>query len=143
MAGMENFLVNNRPMAPKDWAVDVAVMLAAFLFGCGQLMLKMCIRDRSGTVCGMRLRDAKTGAATDVRARAVVMATGGFASSQPLVHANVPAQERIGCYTTASMGEGQLLCAHLGGQLDDMGKAAPLTSDLPEAAAWGLSLIHI
>ena len=39
MAGMENFLVNNRPMAPKDWAVDVAVMLAAFLFGCGQLML--------------------------------------------------------------------------------------------------------
>ena len=39
MADMENFLVNNRPMAPKDWAVDVAVMLAAFLFGCGQLML--------------------------------------------------------------------------------------------------------
>ncbi|RDB64663.1 two-component sensor histidine kinase [Gordonibacter sp. 28C] len=36
---MENFLVNNRPMAPKDWAIDVAVALAAFLFGCGQLML--------------------------------------------------------------------------------------------------------
>lgn len=39
MAGMENFLVNNRPMKPKDWAIDVAVALAAFLFGCGQLML--------------------------------------------------------------------------------------------------------
>ena len=39
MAGMENFLVNNRPMAPKDWAIDVVVALAAFLFGCGQLML--------------------------------------------------------------------------------------------------------
>ena len=27
------------PDGAKDWAVDVAVMLAAFLFGCGQLML--------------------------------------------------------------------------------------------------------
>lgn len=108
---------------------------AAFVTG---LRASAFVVDASGAVCGMRLRDAKTDAATDVRAHAVVMATGGFASSQPLVHANVPAQERIGCYTTASMGEGQLLCAHLGGQLGDMGKAAPLTSDLPEAAAWGL-----
>ncbi|WP_080801728.1 sensor histidine kinase [Arabiibacter massiliensis] len=36
---MENFLVNNRPMTAKDWAVDVAVTAVAFLFGCGQLML--------------------------------------------------------------------------------------------------------
>ena len=108
---------------------------AAFVTG---LRASAFVVDASGAVCGMRLRDTKTDAATDVRAHAVVMATGGFASSQPLVHANVPAQERIGCYTTASMGEGQLLCAHLGGQLGDMGKAAPLTSDLPEAAAWGL-----
>ena len=39
MAVMENFLVNNRPMASKDWGIDVAVAVAAFLFGCGQLML--------------------------------------------------------------------------------------------------------
>ena len=37
--GMENVLVNNRPMSPKDWGVDVAVTAAAFLVGCGQLML--------------------------------------------------------------------------------------------------------
>lgn len=36
---MENFLVHNRPLAPKDWAIDAAVAVAAFLFGCGQLML--------------------------------------------------------------------------------------------------------
>ncbi|MBX9033364.1 FAD-dependent oxidoreductase [Gordonibacter massiliensis (ex Traore et al. 2017)] len=94
--------------------------------------------DESGAVCGVRFRDAKSNAVTDVSARVVVVATGGFASSQPLVHANVPSQERIGCYTTASMGEGQLLCVHLGGQLADMNKPAPLTSDLPQAAAWGL-----
>ncbi|HIY83636.1 MAG TPA: two-component sensor histidine kinase [Candidatus Rubneribacter avistercoris] len=36
---MENYLVNNRDMTPKDWAVDVAVAAAAFLFGAAQLML--------------------------------------------------------------------------------------------------------
>ena len=36
---METFLVNNRPMSSKDWGVDIAVAVAAFLFGCGQLML--------------------------------------------------------------------------------------------------------
>lgn len=36
---MENFLVNKRPLTLKDWLIDVAVAVAAFLFGCGQLML--------------------------------------------------------------------------------------------------------
>ncbi len=31
--------MNNRPMTLKDWGIDAAVALAAFLFGCGQLML--------------------------------------------------------------------------------------------------------
>lgn len=36
---MDNVLVNNRPMSPKDWGIDIAVAAAAFLVGCGQLML--------------------------------------------------------------------------------------------------------
>ena len=36
---MDSFLVSNRPMTAKDWAIDAAVMAAAFLFGCVQLML--------------------------------------------------------------------------------------------------------
>ncbi|MEG0989250.1 MAG: sensor histidine kinase [Gordonibacter sp.] len=36
---MENFLVNNRPMSPKDWGIDVALAVAALLFGCVQLMV--------------------------------------------------------------------------------------------------------
>lgn len=36
---MDNFLVNNRAMAPKDWGIDAAVTALAFLFGCVQLML--------------------------------------------------------------------------------------------------------
>lgn len=31
--------MNNRPMSARDWGVDVAVCVVAFLFGCGQLML--------------------------------------------------------------------------------------------------------
>lgn len=37
--GMDNFLVNNRAMTPKDWGVDATVAVMAFLIGCGQLML--------------------------------------------------------------------------------------------------------
>lgn len=36
---MDNFLVSDKRMRPWDWAVDAMVALAAFLFGCGQLML--------------------------------------------------------------------------------------------------------
>ena len=36
---MENFLVDNRAMGPKDWGIDAAVAALAFLFGCVQLML--------------------------------------------------------------------------------------------------------
>lgn len=39
MGFMENFLVNNRSMTVRDWAVDTGVAVAAFLFGCMQLML--------------------------------------------------------------------------------------------------------
>ena len=36
---MERFLMNDRPMAARDWALDAAIAAAAFLFGCGQLMI--------------------------------------------------------------------------------------------------------
>ena len=54
------------------------------------------------------------------------------------MHEHTPDYERVGCYTVASMGEGQQLCALLGGQLVNMDKAAPLTGSLPQATAWGL-----
>ena len=96
------------------------------------------ILNENGAACGMRFCVESGTSVLDVRARRIVVATGGFASSQPLVHANTPDFERVGCYTVASMGEGQQLCALLGGQLVDMDKAAPLTSNLPQATAWGM-----
>lgn len=96
------------------------------------------ILDADASVCGMRFVAEEGDAVMDVRAQAVVLATGGFASSQPLVSEHVPSQTRAGCYTTASMGEGQLLCTRIGGQLGGMDVAPPLTGDVPPASAWGL-----
>lgn len=106
-------------------------------FQTGQRAVAFILSD-TGAVCGVRFVATKGSAVMDVRAHCVVLATGGFASSQPLVHAYTPDWERAGCYTTASMGEGQLLCAAVRGELENMDKHAPLTSDLPQAAAWGL-----
>ena len=96
------------------------------------------ILSEAAVVRGVRFSVAKGTSTVDVGARRVVVAAGGFSSSQPLVHSYLPDQERIACYTTASMGEGQMLCEAVGGQLEGMDVAAPLTSDIPQAAAWGL-----
>ena len=37
--GMDSVLIHNKEMTPRDWAVDVAVALAAFAFGAVQLMV--------------------------------------------------------------------------------------------------------
>lgn len=96
------------------------------------------ILGEGDAVCGMRLSAEKNGAISDIRARTVVMATGGFVSNQSLVHTHLPAQEHLGCYTYASSGEGQVLCGTVGGHLVDMDKAAPLIGDVSPVCAWGL-----
>lgn len=39
IGSMENYLVNNRKMTPKDWVVDSVVVVVAFFFGSAQLMI--------------------------------------------------------------------------------------------------------
>ena len=71
------------------------------------------ILDEAGKVCGVRFSTSKKdqSGVVDVHARAVVVATGGFASNQSLVRQYLSAWERIGCHTAASMGEGHKLRA--------------------------------
>lgn len=138
--------VNRTVLLPKKGLGDMESIMVPLrdglsgkgvAFATGQRAVAF-ILSEGGTVCGVRFRSAEGTAVTDVHARCVVVATGGFASSQPLVHAYTPDWERVGCYTVASMGEGQQLCEAVGGQLTGMDKAAPLTSDLPLASVWGL-----
>ncbi len=102
------------------------------------------ILDENNQVCGVRFVTGKDVATVaDVHARAVVVATGGFASNQALVRDYLPAWQRVGCYTAASMGEGQKLCQTLGAKLADMGVTPSLTSDLPQAAAWSMFAVTL
>lgn len=96
------------------------------------------IQDGEGVTCGMRFVATKNRAISDVHASHVVIATGGFASSQPLIHTYVPDQEQVSSYTYASMGEGHTLCLELDAALVGMDKAAPLIGNVPQACAWGL-----
>lgn len=95
------------------------------------------IGNEKGEICGARFVSADQGDMKDIRAAYVVMATGGFASSQALIEAYAPDWVRVGCYTVASDGQGQLLCEGVGGQLSGMDNAIILTSDVPPVAAWG------
>lgn len=138
--------VNEAVLLPKNGLGDMQSVMSPLrdaltnegaVFSTGHRAIAF-ILDEDGAACGVRFCTEGGTSMLDVRARRIVIATGGFASSQPLVHAHTPDLERVGCYTVASMGEGLQLCALVGGQLVDMDKAAPLTSNLPQATAWGL-----
>lgn len=94
--------------------------------------------DGSGAACGARFLHVKSGDVEDIGAKRVVVATGGFCSSQPLVHQHASSYERLGSYSTASMGQGQQLCSAYGAALGGMQEAVGLLGDVPVASAWGL-----
>lgn len=96
------------------------------------------IIDGAGAVCGARFLHVKSGDVEDVGAKRVVVATGGFCSSQPLVHQHASSYERLGSYTTAAMGQGQQLCAAYGAALAGMQEAVGLLGDVPVVNAWGV-----
>ena len=52
---------------------------------------------------------------TDVKAKAVIVATGGFSCNQEMVSTYLPSQARLGPLTVNSMGEGHQLCKAIGG----------------------------
>lgn len=54
------------------------------------------ILDEDGAACGMRFYAGSGASVLDVRARRIVVATGGFASSQPLVHEHTPVMSAWG-----------------------------------------------
>ncbi len=88
-------------------------------------------------ICGMRFSVDKLSGVADVYAKAVVVATGGFSSSQELIHETAPGWEQAGCYTFSATGDGQRFCSMAGAALAGMDGAVFLTSDIPWAAEWG------
>lgn len=95
------------------------------------------ILDENNAPQGMRFFASKTAKPMDVKAKRIVIATGGYSASQELVGENIPDQATVGCLTTYATGDGIDLCSAIGGQTADLDQAASLIGDIPEAASWG------
>lgn len=92
---------------------------------------------RNGAVSGVRVRDLRTGATSDLRAPAVIVATGGWQSNLDLVRANwrgdKPAPARL--YAGAgyfALGSGIGLGADAGAATTRMDRQVTFTTGLPD-----------
>ncbi len=120
-------------MAPiKDQLINLGV---SFTLGMRAVAF---IVDENSTVCGMRLRSDSVGTVTDIQARKIVLATGGYCANQETVSANYADHAALGSLSIYSTGDGLSIGALAGGQSTDMDKPTLITSDIPQACAWGM-----
>ena len=95
------------------------------------------ILDESFTPMGVRFSLDQTNEAVDIKAKHLVIATGGFSCNQDWVDKYLPSLAPIASYTVYSSGEGHYLCQSLKGQLHNMELAPAPISDVPPVEAWG------
>ena len=95
------------------------------------------IVDSEGTVIGMRFVDPTNDKIVDVKAKKIIIATGGFSCNQVMVSEYFPEQARMCPLTVYSMGEGHELCRSIGGTYAHMDMHANLMSDLAQVTVWG------
>ncbi|WP_303202400.1 FAD-dependent oxidoreductase [Raoultibacter timonensis] len=98
---------------------------------------KSFIVDAQGTPIGVRFEDGKSGKTIDIKAKRIIVATGGFSCNQEMVSAYLPVQSRMGPLTVNSMGEGHQMCKALGGVYTHMDMVSNLMSDLAQVTVWG------
>ena len=72
-----------------------------------------------------------------IRAKKIIVATGGFSCNQEMVSTYLPSQARLGPLTVNSMGEGHQLCKAIGGVYTHMDMEANRMSDLAQVTVWG------
>ncbi len=114
-------------------------MGAQFLYGMRATSL---IKDApDGAVIGCRFQD-ENGAYVDIKAPAVVLATGGFIDNGEMVHEYLPDWANIGVLVHGCIGEGHTMAAAAGAQLADMDSGIAkhycnLMGDIPNATTWG------
>ena len=92
-----------------------------------------------GAVIGCRFEDAE-GAYVDIKAGAVVLATGGFIDNGEMVTKYLPEWANMGVLVHGSMGEGHKMAAAAGAQVANMDSSftyCNLMGDIPNATTWG------
>lgn len=88
--------------------------------------LKTLIADENGAVVGARFTDNKTGAPVDIAAKAVILATGGYASNQEWMTKYAPSTADLGCIVSGRTGEGIKAGIAAGGTLFGMAEPGNL-----------------
>ncbi|WP_232501816.1 FAD-dependent oxidoreductase [Eggerthella sp. YY7918] len=75
------------------------------------------IVNAEGNVVGLRCYDTANERWVDIKSKAFILATGGFAANQDMVAEYYPELVTVGCVTTEAMGEGIQLGQSVGGSL--------------------------
>lgn len=95
------------------------------------------ILDNTDTPVGVRFYLNQTNEVTDVKAKHIVIATGGFSCNQDWVSQYLPSLAPLASYTAHSAGDGHYLCQEIQGQLKNMELVPAPTSDVPQVDTWG------
>lgn len=112
---------------------------AEFMF---ELRATSLIKDApDGAVIGCRFIDAE-GNNVDIKAGAVVLATGGFIDNGEMVHKYLPEWANYGVLVHGCIGEGHMMAAAAGAKMVGMDSSITkhycnLMGDLPNATTWG------
>lgn len=95
------------------------------------------IIDADGNPTGVRFVDQSNGKIIDVKAKKIVLATGGFSCNQEMVSEFMPQQAKLCPLTVYSMGEGHELGRSIGGVYSRMDMDSNRMSDLAQVTVWG------
>ena len=145
---LEDYMNTGAPtftMLPKHGIGDMTSVLTPLKNGLeakgAQFKLNLCAKhfiiDPDGTVCGVRFTDVEKNRNVDIKAKKIIVATGGFSCNQEMVSMFIPSQQRLAPLTVNSMGEGHVMCQEIGGVWDHMDTIANTMSDLAQVTVWG------
>lgn len=76
------------------------------------------IMDENETLVGLRCYDSTNMKWVDIKARAIILATGGFAANMEMITQYYPDYANKGCIVTQDTGDGHALAQSIGGQLN-------------------------
>lgn len=95
------------------------------------------IVNSEGVVIGVRFIDMTNDKTIDVKAKKIIIATGGFSCNQVMVSEYFPEQARMCPLTVYSTGDGHELGRSIGGVYAHMDMHANLMSDMAQVTVWG------
>ena len=97
---------------------------------------KAFIVNSKGDKRGMRFLVSKPETTVDIKARSIIIASGGFSSSPSYVHKYAPLWDQTGSYNYAETGDGQKMCSEADIALSGMENHVYLASDVSWTEAW-------